>query len=86
MQALITHQLPMGAGLTAYGVGILSELYVIYMERSTSHIHTKIQVHWSIGCSRRGGYTWMDRRNHRPLFWIERWKAIMSGCKEFYCK
>ncbi len=33
-------------------------------------IHAKNQVHWSIGCNSRGGYTWTDRRNHRPLLWI----------------
>ncbi len=54
---------------TAYGVGILTELYVIHMERSTSHraimsigpLAAKAEV---ISCGR------TDRQNHRPLLWI----------------
>ena len=67
--AWITRQLPIGAGHYPWGG---------HTDRNVSNIHGN-QVHGSIGCSRRGGYTWTDRRtdgkNHRPLLWI---------CK-FYC-
>ncbi len=46
---------PLGPA-TAHGVGILTEVYVIYMERSTSHVHRFID------CSRRGGYGVTHRR------------------------
>ena len=41
---------PLGPA-TAHGLGILTEMDVIYMERYTSHraIHAKIQVRRSIG-------------------------------------
>ncbi len=60
-----TRQLPMGAGHCPWGGHTDWNVSNIHGE-----VHAKNQVRRSIGWSTRGGYTWTDGKNHRPLLWI----------------